>query len=70
VEDTRILIRIQPKDIDYLNKIIEAYDGLGLVHTLDRKAGIVAVHVTPDTAEDVRDIIANLRIQVDFIELM
>lgn len=67
MENTEVLIRIQPKDVDYVNKIIEAYDGLGLVHTLDRKEAIVVVHVTPDTEADVRDILANLAIDIEFL---
>lgn len=64
---TEILIRVQSKDIDYLNKIVEAYEGLGLVHTVNRTEGIVAVHVTPDTAEDVKDILSNLRVKIEFL---
>jgi len=67
MENTQILIRVQPKDIDYINRIIEAYDGLGLVHTLDRKAGIVTIHVTPDTIADVRDILDDLEVEIEFI---
>jgi hypothetical protein len=64
---TELRIRVQPKDIDYINKIIEAYDGLGIVHTIDRKDGIVAVHVTPDTAEDIRVILRNLHVEREFM---
>lgn len=67
METKEILIRVQSKDIDYINKIIEAYEGLGLVHTVNRGEGIVAVHVTPDTAGDVRDILANLRVEIEFL---
>jgi hypothetical protein len=67
METREILIRVQSRDIDYINKIIEAYEGLGLVHTIDRREGIVAVHVTPDTAKDVRDILANLRVGIEFL---
>jgi Domain of unknown function (DUF4911) len=67
MENTQILIRVQPKDIDYINRIIEAYDGLGLVHTLDRKEGIVAIHVTPDTVADVWDILDNLVVEIEFL---
>lgn len=41
--------QIAPKDIDLFNKIIEAYDHLGLVTTLDPKAAKVAVWTTKDT---------------------
>lgn len=67
MERSEILIRVQSKDIDYINKIIEAYDGLGIVHTVDRHAGVVAVHVTPDTVGDVRDILENLEVEIEFL---
>lgn len=67
METTEILIRVQAKDIDYINRIIEAYEGLGLVHTVNRREGIVAVHVTSDTVKDVRDILSNLRVDIEFL---
>jgi hypothetical protein len=67
MEVTEIMIKINPKDIDYINKIIEAYDGLGIVHTINRKEGIVAVHVTPDTANEVLVILNNLNVEIEFM---
>lgn len=67
MEGKQILIRVQSRDIDYINKIIEAYEGLGLVHTVNRREGIVAVHVTEDTQNDVKDILLNLRVPIEFI---
>lgn len=63
----KIFIRVHKRDVDYVNKIIEAYDGLGIVHTVNRKDGIVAVHVTPDTAEDVLDILKHLQVNIEFL---
>jgi putative protease len=55
----KILIKIDPKDIAFLNKIFEGYDGLAVVSTLDRQKGLVALTVTPDTKEDVLEILKN-----------
>jgi hypothetical protein len=41
--------RIAPKDIDVFNKIVEAYDNVALVSTIDPKIAKVAVWTTPDT---------------------
>ena len=36
----KILIRVDPKDIAFLTKIFEGYDGLAVVSTLDREKGV------------------------------
>ncbi len=36
-----IYVRVDRKDIDILNKILEGYEGLALVTTIDAKEGIV-----------------------------
>ena len=41
-----IKCRLKPSNIYWLNRIFEGYDGLGL-STLDNKAGLVVVYVTP-----------------------
>ncbi|HBS58485.1 MAG TPA: DUF4911 domain-containing protein [Firmicutes bacterium] len=67
METDKILIRVDVRDVDYINKIIEAYDGLGIVHTVNSREGIVAVHVTPDTAPDVLAILKHLRVNIEFL---
>ncbi|NLT96207.1 MAG: DUF4911 domain-containing protein [Clostridia bacterium] len=55
----KILIKVDPKDIAFLTKIFEGYDGLAVVSTLDREKGLVALTVTPETKEDVLEILRN-----------
>lgn len=55
----KILIRVDPKDIAFLTKIFEGYDGLAVVSTLDREKGLLALTVTPETKEDVLEILRN-----------
>ena len=47
-----IVIRVDPSHIDLLNKLMEGYDHLALVSTLDAKAGKLVVWVTKDTYRD------------------
>jgi putative protease len=54
-----IKCQLQPADINQLNRIFEGYDGLGIVSTLDRKAGLVVIHVTPEIYQDAMTIIRN-----------
>ncbi|MBO8169106.1 MAG: DUF4911 domain-containing protein [Thermoanaerobacteraceae bacterium] len=58
------LIRVQPKDIDFVNKIIEGYDGLGWVSTVDSAVGLLRVNVSPDTKEEVRGILEGFPVPV------
>ncbi|CFX16651.1 Uncharacterized [Syntrophomonas zehnderi OL-4] len=51
---------VEPEKIDMLTKLIEAYDNLGIVSTLDRSLGLVIIRATEDTFADVEEILNNL----------
>lgn len=53
----KIRVRLDPKDIIMLDNIIEGFDGLGIVSTGNPRTGEVVVHVTPDTRDDVLEIL-------------
>jgi len=61
-----IIARIAPDRIDMLTKLVEAYDNLGIVSTLDQSAGMVIVRVTPDTREEMMEILLNLPFEISF----
>ncbi len=48
--------RIRPEEIHYLTFIIEAYEGLAVVSTIDRKAGIIKLEISPGQ-EDIIDLL-------------
>ncbi|MDH7478812.1 MAG: DUF4911 domain-containing protein [Syntrophomonadaceae bacterium] len=52
-------IKINPADIDFLTRVFEGYDYLGVVSTIDRQAGEVAIWTTPDTRKEVLEILEN-----------
>ena len=54
------LIQSRKEDIDFINKIIEAYEGIGVVRTVDANAGILNVISTDDFKDFVRTIIEDL----------
>lgn len=62
-----IHVRLDPTHINYVNRIMEGYEYLGVVTTVDRSEGIVAIRVTPDTLNDVKTILANLPINFEYI---
>jgi hypothetical protein len=62
-----IKCRLAPPDINKLNRIFEGYDGLGIVSTLDNKAGLIMVYVTPDIYQDAVTIIRNAPFPVEIL---
>lgn len=63
--ENEIVLKIPRKEISFLTKIIEGYDNLGVVSTLDKQEGLVVVRVTPDTEAEIREILGRL----SFIDL-
>jgi hypothetical protein len=60
---------IRPQDIAYLKFILEAYDGVGILRTLDSKAAVVEIMVAPDYSRVLDDILADLRRETDIEEI-
>ena len=63
-----VFIRVAPGDVNYVNRIMEGYEYLGVVTTVDKARGILAVRATADTAADVRAILARLPVALEFLE--
>ncbi|CUH97427.1 hypothetical protein P22_3557 [Propionispora sp. 2/2-37] len=62
-----IYIRVLPSDINYINRIMEGYEYLGIVTTINRSEGILKVRVTPDTYDEVEMILSHLPVTVEMI---
>lgn len=60
IETAYIYLQTDPVHIDLLAKIIEAYEHLGVVTTVDRHQGLVVVRGTEHTRPDLLQILANL----------
>jgi len=58
-KDLKIMLKVNPKDIAFINKIFEGYDGLAIVTTNSVKEGLITISVTPETKEDVLEILRN-----------
>ena len=56
----KINLRVNPQNIAFINKIFEGFDNLALVTTIDNKQGLLKINVTPDTKEDVLQILNKL----------
>lgn len=55
-----IVIQMEPKYINFFNRIMEGYEYLGVVTTLDKVEGVVMVRTTPDCYEEALAVIAHL----------
>ena len=63
-----IYLRVQPSQINYINRIMEGYEYLGVVTTLSKTEGILVIRVTPDTVTEVRYILANLSLDIEYVD--
>lgn len=53
-------IKTRREDIDFINKIMEAYEGVGIVRTKNANAGDLTIISTFDFKDDVKLIIEDL----------
>jgi putative protease len=63
-----ILVEVAPYDIDFFNKLLEGYDNLALVTTLDARLGKLALWVTKHAKKDVLAILKCLPVPVHVLE--
>lgn len=61
--------RVSPKDIGYVNSIVEAYEGIGQVRTVDHKKGIIVFWIMPDSESVMDKIIEDLHKETGLIIL-
>ena len=55
------IIQTKKEHIDFINKIIEAYDGLGNVRTLDNQNGLIKILTNSYLLDDMDKAIETLR---------
>ena len=62
---SEITARVNPENIDMLTKLIEAYDNLGIVSTLNRDQGLVIIRGTEDTYPELQKILTHLPFSIE-----
>ncbi|HBK27733.1 MAG TPA: DUF4911 domain-containing protein [Dialister sp.] len=60
MDDTRVYIEIPPEEVNYINRIIEGYEYLGILTTLDPKRATCQINSTADTRNMVIDVLTHL----------
>jgi hypothetical protein len=63
-ETAKRCYRVDRREIAYLKFILEAYDGLAVVSTVDPEAGILVLHIAPGCEPDVEIILQDLKREI------
>ena len=61
VKTTKQYYRIDRREISFLKFILEAYDGLAVLTTIDSEKGIVVINIAPGCEADVEMILQDLK---------
>ena len=64
------IIQTRKEHIDFINKIVEAYDGLGNVRTLDNNNGLIKIITNSYFTDDMDKVIERLRAKDIHIEIL
>jgi len=64
-----IFLELLPEDIAYLKFIMESYEGVGIVRTVDQKRAIVDLLVVEDFMQTALSILASLQQEVCIVEI-
>ena len=64
------IIQTKKEHIDFIDKIVEAYEGAGNVRTLDNKNGLVKIITNSYFLNDMDNILKRLREKDIFIEII
>lgn len=62
----RFVFRMEPSRVYFLRFILEGYDNLFVLSTIDRKEGLVEIHYVKSAEDDLRSILEEIG---DFIGL-
>ena len=71
IKSWEYIIQTKKKHIDFINKIIEAYDGLGNVRTLDNQNGLIKILTNSYLLDDMDNAIETLKqknIEIEILE--
>jgi hypothetical protein len=63
MESLKKFFRVEPKDISYLRWIIESYDGIAFLKTVNPHQAVVALEISPGCETCVNELLNSLRVQ-------
>ncbi len=63
-------LRVDRREISYLKFILESYDGLATLSTVDAAAGVVELKIAPGCESDVARIVRGLQSEIMIEEMV
>jgi hypothetical protein len=63
----QMYVRVNPKDMAYVKFIVESYEGLAVLRTVDPREGILEWMIPPDLVEQAEELINSLREEVSIL---
>jgi len=60
---------LRPEDIAYVKFVLESYDGVGIIRTVDRKKAVIVALVVEDFLATARQLFASLKHDIDIVEI-
>ncbi len=64
-----IYLEIRPQDIAYIKFILESYEGVGMIRTVDRKKAVIVLMVVDDFSSIAQDLLASLKKEIPLKEI-
>ncbi len=64
-----IYIRLPPEEIAYVKYVVESYEGVAVLRTVDRAAAVIVLMVAADLEHEARGILEALRHEVPWCEV-
>ncbi len=64
----KIYAVVAPKKIDMLSKLLEGFEGLGIVSTIDQNKGLVLIRTTADSSHDLLEVLEHMPFPVQIFK--
>jgi len=64
-----IYLRVDPSDIGLIKFVVESYEGVAIVRTVDRKTAVIVLLAVPDSLGDVRGMLDSIAHQARWEEV-
>jgi len=70
VKTVKQYYRVDRRKIHFLKFILEGYDGVALLSTVDSRLGIVRLYISPGCEEEVKDILRDVgeTVRIELVE--
>jgi hypothetical protein len=67
METIQMVFRVKPEDMAYLKFIVESYEGLAVIRTVDPQEGVLEWMIPPDLVDEVNALIDSLQKEISIL---